>query len=57
MEAKSEFLCLGQARVNKKLNSDCHELHYLQMALEKIGKAYVLRFGGAQIQSPQAPGE
>jgi hypothetical protein len=42
---------LETLRSSGKLKADCHELHFLQMALEKIGKAYVLRFGNAQIQN------
>jgi hypothetical protein len=42
---------LRTLRLSGNITADCHELHYLQMALEKIGKAYVLRFGNAQIQN------
>ncbi|HEY5961112.1 MAG TPA: hypothetical protein VIV60_31360 [Polyangiaceae bacterium] len=42
---------LKKLRTDGTLAADCHELHYFQMALEKIGKAYVLRFANAQIQN------
>ncbi len=42
---------LKKLRSDGTIAVDCHELHYFQMALEKIGKAYVLRFANAQIQN------
>jgi hypothetical protein len=48
-QAKSDheaFVCLRRAGVQ-----ECHLLHYLQMATEKIGKAYLWRSGKAPPRS------
>ena len=48
-QAKSDhtaFLCLRRAGVH-----ECHMLHYLQMAAEKISKAYLWRSGTAPPRS------
>ena len=46
-QAKSDhaaFICLRRAGVH-----ECHMLHYLQMAAEKISKAYLWRSGTATL--------
>ena len=43
LQARSDFAVL--IKLNKSAVEDCHRLHYLQMAAEKLGKAMLSRPG------------
>ena len=54
-QAQSDFLARDQLLVNPRL-PECHQLHYLQMAFEKLAKAHLIAAGSdpSDIQSSHA---